>query len=198
MDHRGQDVNIRFMGERTILHIAAFQGLMEMAELVLKRGGKPNLIDKDGRTGLHYASQRGNTDMVDLRTCCSVCLSLSRSGTQVCTDIQMHTCSHTHTHTHTHTQIVLKYKADPTVQDNKSYIALDYARCKANLATTRALIKWYKDRGQEAPKPPPNVNSLLPKANPPSRLVALTLDAGVGAGAANIIKQARNQVAAAK
>jgi hypothetical protein len=94
--------------------------------------------------------------------------------------------------------IVLNSKADPTLQDTKSYIALDYARCKANLATTRALIKWYKNQGQEPPKPPPNVNSLLPKAKPQSRLIALTVDAGVGAAAANIIKQARNDVASAK
>ena len=71
---------------------------------------------------------------------------------------------------------VLDADADPTIKDSKGYLALDFARGKANLSTTRALISWYKTRSLEVPKPPANVKSLIPKAKNTNRLLALQLD----------------------
>jgi ankyrin repeat protein len=50
-----KDVNVGYKGGRTLLHYAAIQGYLSVAQLLVEKGAKVNARDNDGRTPLHDA-----------------------------------------------------------------------------------------------------------------------------------------------
>ncbi|MGD0649754.1 MAG: ankyrin repeat domain-containing protein [Verrucomicrobiia bacterium] len=60
----GLDVNARFAGESTLLHMAAELGTSEIIELLLSTGAEVNARDQDGMTALHIAARGGDIVLV--------------------------------------------------------------------------------------------------------------------------------------
>ena len=60
------DVNVRDQYGATALHIAAWQGDIELAIRLLSKGADRLIPDSNGRTALHYAILRGHTTMAGL------------------------------------------------------------------------------------------------------------------------------------
>ena len=52
----------------TALHVAAFNGLKDVVQLLLDRGAEPNISDQDGITPLSYALLRGRMDIANILT----------------------------------------------------------------------------------------------------------------------------------
>ncbi len=57
-DYRG-DVHVANVNEGTVLHQAAISGIIPNVALLLSFGAKPNPVDSNGDTPLHWAASRG-------------------------------------------------------------------------------------------------------------------------------------------
>lgn len=53
----------RIGDDRSALHLAAANGLSELAEILLKHGANPNQVNRFRETPLYFAAERGNTDI---------------------------------------------------------------------------------------------------------------------------------------
>ncbi|WP_245970092.1 ankyrin repeat domain-containing protein [Wolbachia endosymbiont of Bemisia tabaci] len=62
----GFNINYTFDDQSTLLHIAARNDLVKIAELLIKKGGNVNTADQDGCTPLHCAAHNGHTEIVEL------------------------------------------------------------------------------------------------------------------------------------
>ena len=63
------DINHRFVGQKTLLHIAAeHNNIHALKQILLKQEVDIDAIDEEGNTALHYASMNGNLDLVRLLT----------------------------------------------------------------------------------------------------------------------------------
>ncbi|UIP92743.1 ankyrin repeat domain-containing protein [Wolbachia endosymbiont of Anopheles demeilloni] len=62
----GFNINYTFDDQNTLLHIAARNDLVKIAELLIKKGGNVNTADQDGFTPLHCATINGHEEIVEL------------------------------------------------------------------------------------------------------------------------------------
>jgi ankyrin repeat protein len=62
----GGDVNATQNGGGTPLHETAFNGYVELTQLLLDRGADPNVRNNDGKTPLDLARERNQTSVADL------------------------------------------------------------------------------------------------------------------------------------
>jgi ankyrin repeat protein len=51
------------------LHFAAYNGRLAIAKRLLQGGAEPSTRNKDGKTALDYARERGNSEVVALLAC---------------------------------------------------------------------------------------------------------------------------------
>lgn len=63
---RGADVNAEDERGRTALHVAAAEGNMEVASLLLTRGGDATARNRDGLSPLDIAKEKYNKDICEL------------------------------------------------------------------------------------------------------------------------------------
>ena len=61
-----KDINFRDENGRTYLHLAAFQGKINLVKELLQRGMAVNVTDKNGRTPLHLAAMAGRPKTAEL------------------------------------------------------------------------------------------------------------------------------------
>uniref|UniRef100_A0A3B0JG30 Phosphocholine transferase AnkX n=1 Tax=Wolbachia endosymbiont of Aleurodicus floccissimus TaxID=2152762 RepID=A0A3B0JG30_9RICK len=60
------NINYTFDDQSTLLHIAARNDLVNIAELLIKKGGNVNTADQDGWTPLHFATASGSIGVVEI------------------------------------------------------------------------------------------------------------------------------------
>ncbi|WP_264685242.1 ankyrin repeat domain-containing protein [Wolbachia endosymbiont (group B) of Parapoynx stratiotata] len=62
----GFNINYTFDDQSTLLHIAARNDLVKIAELLIKKGGNVNTADQDGWNPLHFAAASGSIGVVEI------------------------------------------------------------------------------------------------------------------------------------
>ncbi|WP_353276313.1 ankyrin repeat domain-containing protein [Wolbachia endosymbiont (group B) of Villa cingulata] len=62
----GFNINYTFDDQSTLLHIAARNDLVKIAELLIKKGGNVNTADQDGWNPLHFAVASGSIGVVEI------------------------------------------------------------------------------------------------------------------------------------
>ena len=62
----GFNINYTFDDQSTLLHIAARNDLVKMAELLIKKGANVNTADQDGWNPLHFAAASGSIGVVEI------------------------------------------------------------------------------------------------------------------------------------
>ncbi len=61
---QGFDINSKTNSGSTLLHIAAQNNYLDMANILLARGAEVNALTEDGWTPLHFAAQKGYEELV--------------------------------------------------------------------------------------------------------------------------------------
>nr|XP_042907959.1 uncharacterized protein LOC107440000 [Parasteatoda tepidariorum] len=63
---KGACINAKDSGNATLLHYAAWKGLVDIIQILLQNKANPNIVGKNNSTPLHYASKSGNIKVVKI------------------------------------------------------------------------------------------------------------------------------------
>ncbi len=113
---------LRGLGNKTPLHIAAKEGLYEIAQLLIAYGADTNTLDAGLCTPLHWSANRGDTKFVRLL--------LENKANPNARDLAWSTPLHEATRKN-HIEVVkllMNYKADPYIKDIAEQSAIEIAQ----------------------------------------------------------------------
>ena len=167
--HRGMDVNMRDVRQRTPIFYAITSGRVEVVKYLLVNGANPNLLDSVGQRPIHIACGYGDMSIVDLLLTATASPNALTVKTTFTSDI--HGLLHEGTfgqrsddwnradatplhfaveYGHTHlVDLLLQHGADLSLKDQLARTALHYARvqtekhCKAAELLNKAGIDMF-------------------------------------------------------
>ncbi|XP_046581218.1 serine/threonine-protein phosphatase 6 regulatory ankyrin repeat subunit C-like [Haliotis rubra] len=122
------------------VHLHRFR--CDVLPILLEKGKYPNLLDKQGRTALHYASEHSNKK--------SVKLLLDHEADPGVQDLQGMTCLHCaakNRYSYDILEILLEKNVDPNLLDKKGRTALHYASEHSNKESVKLLLDHKADPG---------------------------------------------------
>ena len=117
------------LGNKTPLHIAAKEGLYDIAKILLAYGADANIVDSGLCTPLHWATVKGNLKFARLL--------LENRGCPNAKDLALSTPLHEAVRNE-HVEVIkllLKYKANPHLEDVTGASAMDLAANNTEIQT---------------------------------------------------------------
>lgn len=130
----GFNINYTFDDQSTLLHIAARNDLVKIAELLIKKGGNVNTADQDGWTPLHFAAASGSIGVVEIL--------IAHKASVVVVDKEEYTPLHCAAH-NGHKEIVellLDKGANIDAVDQNRYTPLHYAALNGHEEIVELLL----------------------------------------------------------
>nr|WP_264719434.1 ankyrin repeat domain-containing protein [Wolbachia endosymbiont (group B) of Eucosma cana] len=130
----GFNINYTFDDQSTLLHIAARNDLVKIAELLIKKGGNVNTADQDGWTPLHFAAASGSIGVVEIL--------IAHKASVVVVDKEEYTPLHCAAH-NGHKEIVellLDKGANIDAVDQNGYTPLHYAALNGHEEIVELLL----------------------------------------------------------
>lgn len=148
----GVDPNMTFGKEDYApLQLAASEGLRDMSALLLDRGAKVDVTDKNGNTALHFAAQAGSEDTVSLLLDRGA--SINAMGKESGTALHQAALSGAYGVA----VLLLKKKADANLMTENGGTAYGWASAQGHVDLARAILPYMKKASEltQVPLPPP-------------------------------------------